>query len=129
MCFYENLKKIRIQRGFSQKQMAELLGIAPSTYSLYESGKREPDVSKIHSIAKILHVSGDLLLFGEENPFGEKDEAMELYKKLDTNDQAEIRGEMKQMLKAAKYNKTSIGDEIADDIIKLMNLRAHTNSK
>lgn len=129
MCFYENLKKSRIQKGFSQKQMAELLGIAPSTYSLYESGKREPDVSKIHAIAKILHISGDLLLFGEENPFGEKDEAMELYKKLDANDKAEIRGEMKHMLKSVKYNKTSIRDEIADDITKLMNMHVHTNLK
>lgn len=117
MCFYKNLKKYREIGGFSQKQMAELLDIAPSTYSLYESGKREPDVLKIHAIAKILQVSGDLLLFGKENPFGEKNEAMELYKMLDENDKAEIRGEMKQMLKANKYDtEFAVMEDVAKEI-------------
>lgn len=123
MCFYENLKKCRIEKGFSQKEIAELLGIAPSTYSLYESGKREPDVAKIRDIAKILKVSGDYLLFGTDHPFANIDEGIVFYNQLDDMDKAEIRGEMKHMLKAPKYSdgKTpfeDIAEELKQDIAK-----------
>lgn len=124
MCFYKNLRKCREKKGFSQKQMAEFLGIAPSTYSLYESGKREPDVLKIRNIAKILKVSGDMLLFGKDNPFGEKNEAKELYEQLDTEDKAEIRGTMKYMLKADKYN-----TEFAQDMFKGLTDKVKRNIK
>lgn len=60
--FGEKIKEIRERRGFSQKEVAEKIGVACSTYSLYESGKREPDVEKIKKIAKALEVSGDDLL-------------------------------------------------------------------
>ena len=69
MCFCDNLKKCRETKGMSQKELAEIIGVAPSTYSLYESGAREPDVLKIKSIAKALDVTGDYLLFGTDKPF------------------------------------------------------------
>ena len=60
--FYENLKAARLQKKLSQKDVAEAIGVAKSTYSLYESGKREPNVKTIKKIADVLGVSGDILL-------------------------------------------------------------------
>lgn len=60
--FNENLRIARERRGFTQKEMAERLGVAKSTYSLYESGNREPGVPTIKKIADILCVSADELL-------------------------------------------------------------------
>ncbi len=60
--FYENLKKARLEKRLSQKEVAEAIGVAKSTYSLYESGKREPNVKTIKKIASFLGVSGDSLL-------------------------------------------------------------------
>ena len=60
--FNENLKEARLSAGLSQKDVAEAIGVAKSTYSLYESGGREPDVEKIRKLASILGVSGDMLL-------------------------------------------------------------------
>lgn len=37
--FNENLKEARLKSGISQKDLAENIGVAKSTYSLYESGK------------------------------------------------------------------------------------------
>ena len=45
--FNENLKEIRLKKGFSQKKVAENIGVAKSTYSLYESGNREPNVETL----------------------------------------------------------------------------------
>lgn len=42
--FNQNLKKAREQKGLTQKDVAEIIGVAKSTYSLYESGSREPNV-------------------------------------------------------------------------------------
>ena len=60
--FYENLKFAREQKGLSQKDVAEKIGVAKSTYSLYESGNREPNVQTIKKIANVLDVSADELL-------------------------------------------------------------------
>ena len=60
--FIENMKKARIRAGLTQAQMAEKIGVAPPTYSLYESGNREPDIKKIKQIAIILGITGNELL-------------------------------------------------------------------
>ena len=60
--FNENLRIARERKGISQKDLAESIGVAKSTYSLYESGNREPGVPTIKKIADVLNVSADELL-------------------------------------------------------------------
>ena len=60
--FNVNLKIARERKGLSQKDIAETIGVAKSTYSLYESGNREPNVQTIKKIADLLNVSADELL-------------------------------------------------------------------
>lgn len=66
--FNENLKLAREQKGLSQKDVAEKIGVAKSTYSLYESGNREPNVQTIKKIADVLDVSADELLGIDTEP-------------------------------------------------------------
>ena len=66
--FNENLKIARERIGISQKELAEKVGVAKSTYSLYESGNREPNVQTIKKIADILNVSADELLGISDEP-------------------------------------------------------------
>lgn len=66
--FNENLKIARERKGLSQKDIAEGIGVAKSTYSLYESGNREPNVQTIKKIADMLNVSADELLGLDEEP-------------------------------------------------------------
>lgn len=66
--FNENLKEARLKSGLSQKDLSENVGVAKSTYSLYESGKREPNVDTIKKIASALNVSADTLLGIDEEP-------------------------------------------------------------
>lgn len=56
------LKSARLRQGYTQQQVADIIGVSKSTYCGYETGKRQPDVSKIKMLAKILKVSGDELL-------------------------------------------------------------------
>ena len=73
--FNENLSEKRMQRGLSQKAMAEAIGVAQSTYSLYEKGAREPNISKIVKISEVLNISIDDL-FEDENIQNELDSYM-----------------------------------------------------
>ncbi len=66
--FNENLKFAREKQGLSQKEVAESIGVAKSTYSLYESGNREPNVKTIKKIADILNTSADKLLGINDEP-------------------------------------------------------------
>lgn len=60
--FNDNLRNARLKKGYSQKEVAENIGVAKSTYSLYESGNREPNVQTIKKLADLLSVSTDDLL-------------------------------------------------------------------
>lgn len=62
-----NLKKYRNQSGYTQQQIADLLGIDRSTYSYYETGKSLPDIKNISKLLKILDVSYNELLESNEN--------------------------------------------------------------
>jgi transcriptional regulator with XRE-family HTH domain len=56
------LKHIRINKGVSQKEMAEKLGISPNYLSLIESDKKEPSQDKIADFAEALNISKEALL-------------------------------------------------------------------
>jgi transcriptional regulator with XRE-family HTH domain len=49
-----NLKRLREERGYSQKQMAALLSMEQSTYSKHELGKTIMTFDQVFEIAKIL---------------------------------------------------------------------------
>ena len=44
MSIGENIKNIRMQKGLTQKQLAEKSGVAEITIRQYESDKREPKI-------------------------------------------------------------------------------------
>lgn len=58
----ERLKELREEKGFTQKQLAEKLGINSVTYLHYEKDQREPPLALLADIAKFYGVSVDFLL-------------------------------------------------------------------
>lgn len=62
MKFNEYLKHHRETYGCTQKQMAELIGIALRSYQRYESGEREPDIETLVQIADFFKISLDDLI-------------------------------------------------------------------
>ena len=66
--FNENLRVARERKNMTQKDVADNIGVAKSTYSLYESGNREPNVQTIKKLADLLNVSADDLLGLNQEP-------------------------------------------------------------
>lgn len=56
------LRELRKQKNLSMKELGSILGLAESTISLYENGKREPDIATLKKIANYFNVSVDELL-------------------------------------------------------------------
>ena len=59
--FAENLKKLREERGLSQKQLGNLLFVNHSTIARWENGSRLPDAVMIHRLSRCLRVDSDTL--------------------------------------------------------------------
>ena len=61
----ERLHHIRTQRGFTQSELAELVGVEQNHISHIESGRRMMSLTLLREIAQTLRVSTDALLFDE----------------------------------------------------------------
>lgn len=53
----DTIRAIRQKKGMSQKEMAELLGIAHTTYSNYENNNRMPNIDILEKISDVLNVN------------------------------------------------------------------------
>ena len=60
--FAENLRKLREEKGLSQKQLGKQMFVNPSTIANWESGRRLPDAVMILRLAKCLEVDANTLL-------------------------------------------------------------------
>lgn len=60
--FHIKIKILRENRGLTQKQLADLLGIERSTYSYYESGRILPSVPIIIRLSELYLVSCDYII-------------------------------------------------------------------
>lgn len=62
------MRKLRKKRGLSQLKVAMDLHISREAISLYETGKRNPDIQMLLRFSDYFHVSVDYLITGKEYP-------------------------------------------------------------
>ncbi|QQR31237.1 helix-turn-helix transcriptional regulator [Acutalibacter muris] len=65
------LKRYRLQVGFTQKNVAEILNVSRSTYTYYELGKTSPDPATLNRIARLFGLSVEE--FFEDEMFSQAD--------------------------------------------------------
>lgn len=56
------LKQLRNEKKITQRELANLLNLSPSTIAMYETGQRKPDFETLQKIADFFDVSTDYLL-------------------------------------------------------------------
>ena len=68
---FENIRSLRIDNGYTQKQIGEYLGISQNTYSQYEIGVLNYPIDVLMKLADFYNVSVDYLLgrTGEKKPY------------------------------------------------------------
>ena len=62
-CLNNKIRKIRLQKNITIKQLANEVGISEKALRMYERGERNPRIGNLVKIANILNV--DLLYFYE----------------------------------------------------------------
>lgn len=117
-------------KNITQAELSKITGIRASSISDYLTGKYQPKQDKISLIAEALSVNPGWLMGYEDTQFTtnvandlhdshlpdpvyskDEQELINMYRKLDIVDKAEIRGEIKGLLKADKY-KPEVKDEV-----------------
>ena len=57
-----NIKKIRVEKGMLQKQIAQELGLKPAHYNKIEKGYIEPSVVILNKIAQLFGITVDQII-------------------------------------------------------------------
>lgn len=57
----KQLKSLRIEKNYTQSDLAKKLHLTPKAISFYENNQREPDIDTLYKIAEIFNVSIDYL--------------------------------------------------------------------
>ena len=60
--FGERLKELRIERGFTQKELAQKIGQSQSAVTYWEKNEQEPVISTLKKLCDLFDVSADYLL-------------------------------------------------------------------
>lgn len=60
--FCERLLALRKEYGYTQRQVAQMLGISQPSYIRYENGTAQPGLENLSALADIFDVSADYLI-------------------------------------------------------------------
>lgn len=82
MKFGENLQKLRKEKGISQEQLAEQLGVTRQSVSKWESGNSYPEMDKIVAICNLFHCDMDILINKDITEEREKKDASSVVKEI-----------------------------------------------
>ncbi len=95
-----NIKKWRKQKGLTQEELADQLGVTGQAVSRWESGVGMPDISFVVPLAQILGVTTDTL-FGMEENMGDASELRRIKEKVEAmwSNSPEERLELSEYLK------------------------------
>ena len=66
MTLGQKIKKLRTEKGLTQKDLADDIHVTFQTVSKWENDENEPDVSTIRELAKLFGCTLDYLLSEEE---------------------------------------------------------------
>ena len=123
MTFGERLQIARKDKGYTQEQVAEFIGVAKSTYTGYEKNNREPDVFKIKRLVEVLGVNSSWLLGIDDNDDGLTSEEFTIikkYRQLDPRGQSAVVDTIERELCYSSSNKATDAKKFVDDALECM---------
>lgn len=134
--FGERLQSLRKEKGLTQKDIADILKVAPSTIGMYEQGRRDPDTDTIRLLAEFFNVSIDYLL-GNAEKLTEQPISLTIKEQQDLDEEAKKLlqnlaihlSQNKQYFKAEDYEVLGISVRSAIETIALKNKIKYTPKK
>lgn len=117
--FAERFRVLRKERGYTQEEIAQELGVKRGTIAAWEAGHRTPELSKAYKAAEIFNISTDYLLGRTDDP-NEKGTESWWYR-----DTPPTRVELEDFLKNAKiyFHGAPLDEEDKEDIITYLQVK------
>lgn len=57
----DKIRELRIRKGMTQQELADIMGITYTSVSYWESGKSKPDIFQIKKLSEYFHVTTDYI--------------------------------------------------------------------
>lgn len=115
---YANIKAIRLEKGLTQEDVAEKLGLAPSNYGRVERGLTEITIDRLEKLGEVFEMSVNAILkYDQENPIDYKDD-IEYYFKLSQKLQTKV-DKLKQELESVQEEGLDTWSNKNEEIEKL----------
>lgn len=125
MTIGERIKKIRQEKGLSQKELGEKLNVSQQMIGQWETGKSNPKLANLQKIATTLSVSTNTFLKLEKNHTN--DELMQLIK-LHEEQQAELNKDNDTRHHLLTFHYDSMGKIGRDSLMEILaNLKVLNN--
>jgi transcriptional regulator with XRE-family HTH domain len=77
MKFGERLRQLREEKGLTQEELGKIINQKKANISKYETGRLEPSMGTLITLAKFFNVSTDYLLGVSDERFSSLDKEME----------------------------------------------------
>jgi len=58
--YIQKIKKLRTEKGLSQEQVAQVIGVSRPTYTAIEAGKQKLDIEEAQKLAKLFGLGVDV---------------------------------------------------------------------
>ncbi|QDH18363.1 helix-turn-helix domain-containing protein [Wolbachia endosymbiont of Carposina sasakii] len=109
----QRVRGCRLAKGYTQKELAEKIGVKYWVILHYEKGKRKISIKRLYSIAEVLSVSiMDLVpehtIISDEKSCLEGEEVLDLVEKYEKVENQELRNVVYSLIKSAQASKESI---------------------
>ena len=111
----DRLKIFRKERGLTQTQVADAVGLGRQAYAYYEKGEREPSTETLCKLADFFGVTVDELLGRTPQLFDDarvdRPEIMELYELMTPQQQSNLVNYARGMLAASAPEESSVASK------------------
>lgn len=110
-----NIKFLRLNFGFTQEQLANLLCLDITTANYYETGKRHPSTQILIKIAELFGITMDFLINSNKTEYPYNLKLLRMAKNLDTDSYYDARSSIEGVIKNIIGKKTDTNLNIKQD--------------
>lgn len=114
----DRIKQLRKQKGLTQKEMAEAVGVGVSTVAMWESGKRTPSFKLLNDLSDLFDKSIDYILGTSDDDRSPKLNDAQVEQLGTWEIQSELIDILRQYLQLDEYGKMNVRSLLHRELVR-----------
>ena len=114
----DRIKQLRKQKGLTQKEMAEAVGVGVSTVAMWESGKRTPSFKLLNDLSDLVDKSIDYILGTSDDDRSPKLNDAQIEQLGTWEIQSELIDILRQYLQLDEYGKMNVRSLLNRELVR-----------